>query len=116
MLRTKNQHDHHQRDESGGSISSKDTGDTGSSTVCAMSSFNVTVSLQSNNPPRPASQKARAEYSGAAVSLGSASIGSPSFDSVSTTVSQPQSLAESIGSFDVDKVEIEAKKALVRKK
>ncbi len=116
MLRPKNQQDHHQRDETGGgSISSKDSGnDTGSSTVCAMSSFNVTVSLQPKSPPQPVPQKASAGYPGAVLSHGSASIGSPSFGSISTTASQSQSLAESIGSFDVDKVEIEAKKALVR--
>jgi len=117
MLRPKYQHDHPQRGERGGSISSRDTGDTVSSSVCydAMSSFNVTVSLQPKSPARPASsQNAGAERSGAPLSLGSASIGSQSFGSISTTVSQPQSLTESIGSFDAEKVQIEAQKALVR--
>ena len=105
-----------QRDRSGSSIDSEDAGDFDSSSVCydAMSPSNVTVSLQPKSLRLPASRHASANHAATAKSLGSGSAGNPSFGSISTAASQPQSLAASIGSFDADKVQTEEKKALVR--
>lgn len=105
-----------QRDCSGSSTGSEDTGQFDSSSVCydAMSPSNVTVSLQPKSPRPPASRPASVSYATTAKSLGSGFAGSPSLGSISTAVSQTQSLAESIGSFDADKVQTEEQKALVR--
>lgn len=114
MLRPKNRAI--QKDCSGSSMGSDDTSDFDSSSVCydAMSPSNVTVSLQPKSPRPQASRHASVGYTTAAKPFGGTSIGSPSFGSVSTAVSQTPSLAESIGSFDADKVQTEERKALVR--
>lgn len=104
-----------QNDCSGSSIGSADTGGFDSSSVCydAMSPSNVTVSLQPKSPRPPASRRAGDSQATTAQSLGSASVGSPSLGSISTVVSQTPSLAESIGSFDADKMQTEERKTLV---
>lgn len=104
-----------QGDPSGSSIGSQDSGAADSSSVCydVMSPSNVTVSLQPKSPRPP--KNAGVSYATAAESLGSAtSIDNPSIGSISTVESPTPSLAESIGGFDVDKMETEERRALVR--
>ncbi|CAM9192704.1 unnamed protein product, partial [Pylaiella littoralis] len=93
-------------------VGNQDGGDTDAPEVCydAMSSFNVTVSLQ---PKTPSSPTGGANSIGATQSLGSGSLGRTSFGSTSSTVvSKTPSLAESIGNFDPDKFDKIAKQAL----
>lgn len=97
----------------GSGVGNQDGGDTDAPEVCydAMSSFNVTVSLQ---PKTPSSPTGGANSIGATQSLGSGSLGRTSFGSTSSTVvSKTPSLAESIGNFDPDKFDKIAKQALV---
>ncbi|CAB1107980.1 unnamed protein product [Ectocarpus sp. CCAP 1310/34] len=94
--------------------------DAASLGVCydAMSSFNVTVSLGHKNPSPPAGSAASRQtcprHTSTSRSVDTASLESRSLDSGSTSVSRGPSLAESIGSFDPEKAEAEARKALVR--
>lgn len=92
-----------------GGGSNKDSGDADYSEVCydAMSSFNVTVSLQPKSLSSPA---AGANSMGTKKSLGSGSVGQ---SSSSTIISETPSLAASIGNFDADKFDKIAKQALV---
>lgn len=105
-----------QKDCSGSSIGSEETSEFDSS-VCydAMSPSNVTVSLQTKSSRPPDSRHAGASYTTTtSKSLGSGSVRSLSFGSMSTVVSQSPSLAESIGNFDADKAQTEERKVLVR--
>lgn len=82
-------------------------------------SFNVTVSLQPKSPLRTVSQPGvgsrRSMSTATKRSGGSASYESRSMGSASSVVSQTPSLAESIGTFNAETFEAEAKKSVVRK-
>lgn len=100
--------------------SSDDEGnDAASSGVCydAMSSFSVTVSLGNKSPSPPgaaASRQPGPRHTSTSRSVVTTSLESRSLDSGSTSISRAPSLAESIGNFDPEKAEAEARKALVR--
>lgn len=110
--------------DGGSTCSSDNTGDPPDSPGVGydgIPSFNVTVSLQPKSPLRAASHPAVGARNSASTttkqSAGSAfSCESRSLGSASTVVSQTPSLAESIGNFDAETFEAEAKKGVVSEK